>query len=199
MSYLDRILNDGKDRDSWLLARHPVIGASDAAKFSKLASVPLYLADKLKTNTFHGNASTESGHRWEPMMLAWAGIPQNLALIHSPEDVGFGSTPDGIKTGSRLVMAECKAKHMKIVTGPTLGEWRQLAWQFITVPEAEETEFIWAEIVNDELRGNEPKNLTVKRGDPKIREVTDQIMPIARDLLPRLRAALQFEKEMNAA
>jgi hypothetical protein len=194
----DRILNDGTDKPSWERARWPVIGASDAKSLSKIESVDKYLAAKLKSKSFFGNGFTESGHRWEPMMLAWSGIPQNLALIHSPDEPGFAATPDGIKDlrDGAVLMAECKAKHGVVVEGPNLGEWRQLAWQFLCVPEAEAIVFIWAEIINGEMRTVEPKSLTVHRGDPKILEVTELILPIASDLLARLRTALEFERQL---
>lgn len=187
-----------------MAARLSVIGASDAAKLAKPGSVGKYLAAKLADHAFTGNAFTDSGHRWEPLMLAWAGIPGNKALIHSPGEKGFASTPDGINllSDGSAIGAECKAKHGKIVAGPTLGEWRQLAWQFLTVPEFEQIEFIWVELVNGDIRAElagEPKSLTVRRGDRMIVELTARIVPIATDLLARLRAARQFEKEMNAA
>jgi len=194
MGYLDRILDDGTDRDRWLTSRFDVVGASDAAKLAKAASVDKYLADKLAARSFTGNSYTESGNRWEPMMLAWAGIPGNKALIHSPEEKGFAATPDGIGR----TLAECKAKHMKVVFGPSLGEWRQLAWQFLCLPEFDETEFIWVELdAGGEIRGDlkgEPKHLTVKRSDPKIVDLTRQITPIATDLLARLRVARSYER-----
>lgn len=197
MTYLDRILDDGTVRERWQEARWPVIGASDAAKLSKASSLPSYLRAKLSREGFHGNDYTASGHRWEPMMLAWAGIPQNVALFHSPQERGFGATPDGILrlADGRLLLAECKAKHGRIVNGPSLGEWRQLAWQFLVLPEADEIEFIWAEIVNGELRTPEPKHLTVRRDDPKIVELTAQVLPIATELLRMLRAALIYERK----
>ena len=83
-----------------------------------------------------------------------------------------------------------------------MGEWRQVAWQFVCVPEFETIDFIWVELIDGEIRAGlngEPKHLLIKRDDPKILAATEQIMPIASDLLPRLQAALQFEKEMNAA
>lgn len=198
MSYLDRILDDGSDREHWLEARLPVIGASDAAKLAKADSVHLYLASKLERRDFQGNAFTESGNRWEPMMLAWAGIDPNKALIHSPAERGFAATPDGLQaTSAGVLMAECKAKHNKIVYGPSLGEFRQIAWQFNAVPEAETLEFIWAEIVDDELRGTEPKSVTIQRSDPKIVGLLEQMLPIATDLLARLTVALEFERELS--
>lgn len=200
MSHLDRILHDGIDREGWLTARNPVIGASDAAKLARESSIESVLKAKLTTRSFTGNGFTESGHRWEPMMLAWAGIPENKALIHSPGNRGFAATPDGV-TADSTVIAECKAKHNKVVTGPTLGEWRQVAWQFLVVPEAETCEFIWAEIVNGEMRAvnnGEFQKLTIRRDDPQILDLTNQLLPLATDLLERLTRALEFEREMNA-
>ena len=198
MSYLERVLDDGSDRDRWLAARRPVIGASDAAKLSKLESVPLYLAAKLSDGGFHGNEYTEAGHRWEPMMLAWAGIPENKALIHSPLERGFAATPDGI--GNTL--AECKAKTGKVIFGPSLGELRQASWQLATIPEVDELEWIWVELIDGDIRSGcngEPKSLTIRRSDNKVNDLLKKILPIATDLLARLTAALAFEREMNAA
>ncbi|TQL46699.1 hypothetical protein FB562_2223 [Homoserinimonas aerilata] len=196
MSWRDRILVDGSDRDVWKLARRPVIGASDAAKLAKPTSVDKYLAAKLSDHNFTGNDFTASGHRWEPMMLAWAGITENKALIHSPGERGFAATPDG---ADETVGAECKAKHGRIVDGPSLGEWRQLAWQFVCVPEFESIEFIWVELLDGDIRpgcNGEPKSVTVHRDHPKILELTAQIVPIATDLLARLTAALEFERQL---
>lgn len=194
MSWRDRILHDGTDRAGWEAARRPVIGASDAATFAKLTSVDKYLAAKLGHGSFHGNGYTESGHRWEPMMLAWAGITPNTALIHSPAEEGFAATPDGAEPTRG---AEAKAKHGKVVTGPSLGEWRQLAWQFLVVPEFEEIEFIWVELLDDEIRPGrhgEPCSITVRPDNPNILKARDQILPIATDLLARLRVALSYER-----
>lgn len=199
MSWQERILDDGTDRESWLRARDPLLGASDAAKFARMESVDKYVAAKLAgSRSFHGNDFTASGNRWEPMMLAWAGITPNRALIHAPGERGFAATPDGAEETRG---AECKAKHGVIVEGPSVGEWRQLAWQFVCVPEFESIEFIWVELIDGEIRNGadgEPRQLTVKRDDPRIVKALDQVLPIAREVLARLTAALQFEKEMNA-
>jgi len=200
MSYLDRILDDGTDRESWGRSRWPIIGASDAAKCAKASSVELYLRAKLRRDDFHGNEYTESGHRWEPMMLAWAGIPQNVALFHAPDEPGHGATPDGILVlpNGRLRLAECKAKHGRIVDGPSLAEWRQLAWQFRVFPEADEIAFLWVELVDGRMRTDEPKQLIVPRDHPKITELTASVLPIATELLARLRVALEAQKELDA-
>lgn len=200
VTYLDRILDDGTDRDRWMAARRPVVTASTAKTLAKITSVPLYLAAKLSDGDFGGNHYTESGNRWEPLMLAWAGIPGNKALIHSPAELGFAATPDGLNLlpDSSVVLAECKAKHMKIITGPDRGEWRQIAWQFEAVPEAEELEWIWVELDRDgEIRAGlngEPRHLTIRRSDPRVQSALAQVRPIATELLARLRVALSYER-----
>lgn len=193
MNYLDRILDDGSDRDHWLQARRDVIGASDAAKLARASSVDKYLLGKLRDDQFHGNHYTEQGHRWEPMMLAWAGVPANKALIHAPGERGFAATLDGIGE----VLAECKVKHNRVVTGPTLGEFRQVAFQFHCLPEFDTLHWLWMEVdeAGDPFR-EEPKQLILHRGDRNIVEITASILPIAADLLARLRASRQLEKEI---
>lgn len=204
VTWQERIIVDGHDRDLWLDARRQVIGASDAAKFAKASSVDKYLAAKLAPSTFTGNAYTEQGHRWEPMMLAYAGIPQNVALIHSPDQPGFAATPDGLRVNAdgRLTLAECKAKHGKVVDGPSTGEWRQLAWQFEVLPEADEIEFLWCELVKNDrdewdLRDAHhgiPHRIVITRDHPKIVAARALIVPIATDVLARLRVALTYER-----
>lgn len=199
MGWQDRIVDDGADRERWLRARSPMVCASDVAKYARAGSADKYTAEKLARRTFSGNANTADGHRWEPMMLAWAGIPQNLALVHSVEERMFGATPDGISVvGDRL--AECKVKHLKVIDGPDAGEWRQLAWHFFTFPEATETEFLWAELnahgeLRDALKG-EPKHMTIKRSDPRITAALNLVLPIAREVLGQLTAALEFERQL---
>lgn len=205
MSYLDRILDDGADRDRWMAARRPVVTAHTAKSLAKIESVPLYLAAKLADGDFTGNRYTESGNRWEPLMLAWAGIPSNKALIHSPAERGFAATPDGLNLlpDSSVVLAECKAKHQKIISGPDRGEWRQIGWQFEAVPEAKELEWIWVELDRGgEIRAGlngEPRHLTIRRDDPRVQSALAQVRPIATELLARLTAALEFEKELLSA
>jgi hypothetical protein len=205
MSYLQRIVVDGTDHEAWRIARRTgVIGASTAAKFAKPSSVELYLAAMLAPATFSGNGFTESGHRWEPMMLAYADIPQNLALFHSPHERGFTATPDGVRAlpDGRVRLAECKAKHGKVVDGPDASEWRQLAWQFEVFPEADAIEFLWVELTRNErgdwdLRPNLhglPKRLVVTRDHPKIVAARALVVPIATEVLARLRVALSYER-----
>ncbi len=193
--YLDRILDDGTDRERWLRRHGDLVTASRAATLAKPESVDKYLLAALRDGQFHGNSYTEQGHRWEPMMLAWANIPQNLALIHAPQEPGFAATPDGI--GDRL--AECKVKHNRVVTGPSLGEFRQVAWQFLCLPEFDTLDWLWMEVdQHGEPFHEEPKIVQLHRSDPKIVDLTARILPIATDLLARLRAARQLERELAA-
>ncbi|GAA1788149.1 hypothetical protein [Agromyces lapidis] len=205
---IDRILCDGTDRDMWKHARESVIGASDAARLSKLGSVPLYLAAKLKRDIFTGNVFTESGYRWEPMILGWGGYEHNVALFHAPDETGFAATPDGIKVNAAdtsISLAEVKVKHVllsKRTKGPTLAEWRQLAWQFRVIPEAEHIDWLWGDIDKtgdgEDLIDDEPQFIRVYPDDPKIVQLQEHLEPIATDLLSRLRAALAFERELES-
>lgn len=203
--YTNRILADGTDRDAWKAARFSVIGASDAKILAKPESVHLYLAGKLARDVFTGNVFTENGYRFEPMILGWGGYSHNVALIHSPQEVGFAATPDGLafNASGQLIGAEVKVKHVeltKLTKGPTLGEWRQLAWQFLVVPEFEHIDWMWGDVDKDgspdDLIGDEPKFIRVYPDDPKILDLQSKVLPIATDLLARLRAALEFEKEL---
>ncbi len=197
MTWRDRILVDGSDRDAWARARRDVIGAYDAKSLSKMQSVDKYLLAKLKDGTFRGTEATRQGHRWEPMMLAWADIDENKALIHSPSERGFAATPDGVGLHA---IAECKAKHNLVVTGPTLPEKRQIAWQFLCLPEFDRLQWIWMEIdERGEPFHDEPKCREFRRGDAELVTLTQLMLPIATDLLARLRAARAFEQELNAA
>jgi hypothetical protein len=206
VSYLDRVLADGTDRDAWKVARLPVIGASDAKTLSKMESVPLYLRSKLKRDVFTGNVFTDNGYRWEPMILGWAGHQHNEALFHSPDEPGFAATPDGVTLlpSGGLALGEVKVKHVtlaKRTKGPTLPEWRQIAWQFRVLPEAEHLDWCWGDVDKngdaDELIDDEPKFIRIYPDDPKVVTIQAQVEPIAADLLARLRAALAFEKELS--
>ncbi|QJU52956.1 hypothetical protein SCB71_06455 [Herbiconiux sp. KACC 21604] len=203
MTWRDRILADGSNRDAWKEARYPVIGASDAKILSKASSIPLYLAGKLKRDVFTGNVFTETGYRFEPMVLAWAGFDHNVALVHAPDEPGFAATPDGVKEfgNGDLALAEVKVKHVPAphtIKGPTLPEKRQLAWQFRVFPEAYCIDWLCAEVDRDteDLHEQEPWKIRFYPDDPELVAIQSKVEPIAVDLLGRLRAALEFEKEL---
>lgn len=202
MSYLERILADGTDRDEWKRARYSVIGASDAKRLAKAESVPLYLAGKLKRDVFTGNVFTDDGYRWEPIILGWAGYLHNTALIHAPDEPGFAATPDGIRSDGKAG-AEVKVKHVtrqKRTKGPNLSEWRQVAWQFRVLPEFEHIDWCWGDVDaegdREDLIDDEPRMLRIYPDDPKVLELQAHLEPIATELLTRLRSALALEKEL---
>ncbi len=193
---LGRTLADSADRESWLAVHGRVIGSSTAGKFAKPGSVETYVRQILEPRTFQGNAATESGNRWEPMLLAWAARPNSL-LIHHPDNERFGATVDGThRVGARLGITETKAKHNRVVTGPTPYEIRQLAWQLYCIPEAEFADWVWGELVE---RGGEwvlrrdPQTLTFDRDHPQIVAATSLIVPIAHDVIAALDAVPALE------
>lgn len=197
MTYLDRVLADAADRPAWELARATVLGASDAANFSKLESVDKYVLSKLKSGNWGGNSFTAAGHTWEPRMLAWfPEIEPNTLLVHSVNKPGFAATPDGwsLSDDGRMRLAECKLKHHPI-KGPTLGERRQIVWaQYCW--DASETDFIWQECDEDGAPTHlEPHMLVIPRDEALLHSV----LTIGHQVLAKLRAAIAFRAELDAA
>lgn len=200
MGYLDRILNDGTDKQAWLAARDGGIGASTAKMFAKVESVDKYVAALIKPSSGFVGELMESGNRWEPMILAYLNVPQNLALFHAPDEPGFRATPDGIDPGDPFTLAEVKARHGVIKPNPDAGEWRQLAWQLCVFPEAVRVLFGTATLLRGEdgkweVRENGYSRLEVARDHPKIIAATAQIVPIAHKVMAALGAAQQAMKE----
>ena len=196
--YSDRILADSEtDRAGWEVARDSLFGASDAAKFAKPSSSDLYLRDKLTPSAFRGNRYTESGNRWEPLMLNWAGIPRNSALIRSVETPRLGATPDGILPGpDGLILSEVKAKHKPGFCIPSPAEWRQVAFQqWVLGPSVLFTRWIRAEIGEDgDLVGLEPEFIDIYPSE--VAHILDGVLAIAFPLAARLQSALDFAKEL---
>lgn len=194
LAILDRTLADSADRESWLNVHSKVIGSSTAGKFAKASSVETYVRQILEPRTFSGNASTESGNRWEPLLLAFAGAEPNSLFVHHPENRRFAATVDGTR-GTRIV--ETKAKHNKVITGPTPYEVRQLAWQLYVLPEYEGADWVWGELVRKgddwDLR-RDPQTLVFHRDDPRIVAATQLIVPIADLVLAALDAVPSKEK-----
>lgn len=199
LAALGRTLADSNDRDSWLNVHDKVIGSSTAGKFAKPGSVETYVRQILEPRTFSGNASTESGNRWEPMLLAWAGAEPNSLFVHHPGNRRHAATVDGTKRDAfdDLVIVETKAKHLKVITGPTPYEIRQLAWQLHCIPEATHAEWVWGELVRDTdgewVLRRDPQTLVFLRHDPRIVAATQLIVPIAEQVLAALDAAPVLE------
>lgn len=206
MSYRERVLADGSDREAWKVARFPVIGASDAKTLSKMSSVHLYEASKLKRDVFTGNVFSDNGYRWEPIILGWGGYEHNVALYHAPDERGFAATPDGLNMidDDTCALAEVKVKHVtldKRTKGPTVPEWRQVAWQFRVLPEALYVDWMWGDVDKDgdqeDLIDDEPQFIRIYPDDPKVVAAQAQVEPIARELLTRITAALTYERELG--
>lgn len=204
MSWRDRIVNPGDDRLAWEGARHGFVGASDAAHYAKVASIDKYVASKLREDHFAGNERTALGHRFEPMMLAFAGIPQNTALIAHPTIAGIAATPDGVRDepDGSVVLAECKTRIGRIAPEPSVPEWRQLALQFEVMPEATSTHFLSCTVLQEGgdwfIRGDIPDEQVIPRDHPRILAARDQMLPIAIEVAARLRLALEFKEALTA-
>ena len=203
MTFLDtlgRTVADSADRESWLSQHDRVIGSSTAGKFARAGSVETYVRQILAPRTFTGSEVTENGHRWEPVLLAWAGAEPNSLLIHHPDEPRFAATVDGtIPLAGGFGICETKTKHNKVVTGPTPYEIRQLAWQLYCLPEADLAHWVWGEVVRDETEPDgwrlrrDPMTLVYHRDSPEIVAATDLIVPIAHDVLAALTAAREIE------
>jgi hypothetical protein len=200
LALLDRTLGDTADRDSWAHVHEKTIGSYAASSFAKSSSVETYVRQIIAPREFRGNAATDSGVRWEPMLLAWAGAEPNSLFIHHPDERGFGATVDGTIPGDPFVIVETKAKHNKIVTGPERREIRQIAWQLFCIPEAAECRFVWGELVTGPSEDGgwrlrrDPQTLVFPREHPAIVAATALIVPIAHEVLAGVRAARAAEK-----
>lgn len=200
-SWRDRIVVDGTDHGAWLAAREPGLGASDVKAFAKLESVDKYVLSLLKPKSFFGNELTKSGHRWEPMILAYLGVPQNLALVHAPDEPLMFCTADGIDDRDPFTLAECKTRHGVIKPNPDAGEWRQLAFQFHCFPEAERILFGTVTVLRGkdgewEARPEGYSRLEVARDHPRIVAAAETMLPIARQVLAAYTSAREAMKEV---
>ena len=202
MSWRNRIIVSGEDRTEWLTARAPFIGASDMKMFAKAGSVEKYVASKIRPKSFFGNETTESGHRWEPMILAYLGVPENKAFVRSPTHDRIACTPDGISDSDPFTLAECKTRHGVIKPAPDAGEWRQIAAQLFCFPEAERLLFGTLTVLRNaqgewEARDGGYACLEIPRDHPKVVAATDLIIPIAEQVILALDAAKQAMKEVT--
>lgn len=137
--YQLRAIADQNDAPVWKAARVGRIGASDAAKYSKLESVALYAADKMAPG-YEGSMYTQHGHIREPEILAQLDIPQNTIMFGMSGNDRFSATPDGIK-GNRLAQVKTTIKPFKTIP---LGYRRQVWWeQMVMGPQFQITDFIW--------------------------------------------------------
>lgn len=148
---LGRVVADSAtDPAGWWAARlGSNIGASDAKQFSKMASVDRYVRALLKAQLSprgDGNVLARNGHIYEPALMNWAGVTHNTRSIHHPTDPWKTATPDGIEVSpvGAIILGEAKVKH-HIVTGPDLGERRQVVWAQHVIG-SETTKWVWQHV-----------------------------------------------------
>lgn len=199
LAELGRTVADMADAGSWASAHDKVIGSYLASSFARPASVELYVRSMLEPKQFRGNATTERGNEWEPLLLAFAGAEPNSLLIHSPDNERFAATVDGTISAGGFGICETKLKHKQVVTGPTPREIRQLAWQLVAIPEAEFAKWVWGEVVPDDdepggwrLR-RDPQELIFPRDHPKITAAVELTTSIATKVLAAFDAAQRLE------
>jgi hypothetical protein len=207
MDYSTRVLADARDWEAWHAARSGAhIGASDAASFAKLTSVPLYVRAKLRDREFRGNAYTRTGNRWEEPALAGVGWERNTLLIRHETEEGFVATPDGISEDGRR-LAEAKAKLVSLdlfdpdawEPVPPPAHRRQIAWaQFVLG--ADETDYVVLPFGEDPRTGVHTPLLMTPRVVvvPRDEALIDHLVAIATPVLAALRAAIQFERTLTS-
>lgn len=191
--YRSRIVADIRDRVGWAKVRSRGIGASDAAKFSKIESAPLYARDKLYS-PFEGNSFTSHGHEREPLMLAAFHTEQNFAMFRAESNPRHLATPDGIKIGGdgSLLLVQCKTTSKPFRTIP-LAYLRQVWWEQYVLG-AERTLFVWE--VHDGFRpvSAEPESRIIDRDEEQI----ERMLRIADAVLGILDRGDRARNEMEA-
>jgi hypothetical protein len=191
---LDCVIADAAaDPEHWLSIRPYWIGASDAAKMSKVESVEIYTRNKVtqQTRPFTGSQFTRNGHAHEAGLMAWAGVRHNTRMFRHATEPVFAATPDGVSVtpSGVIVLGEAKIKH-QIITGPTPAERRQVAWAQYVLGAAF-TKWVWQVL---DPRTNRPY------GDPQCihidydPEILEPLLEIARPVRAAMIAARNFER-----
>lgn len=185
----DRVVCDSADREAWMLARRPGLGASDVAAYAKPESWPLYLRAKLAHGTFTGNSYTDRGHRLEGPILASQGLQQNTLMFHAVDEPLFFATPDGVTDTELAQVKTTKHAGGRRIRVPAAHR-RQMWWeQYVTGYDT--TRYI---VLRYDADGNpltmEPEVVIFDRDDAEIRK----LLNIARPVLAALTEALAFER-----
>lgn len=187
------LADSATEPDRWKSIRPYWIGASDAAKFSRPASIDtVYVPNKLTeiTTGFGGTDFTRNGHAHEAGLTAWAGVSHNTKMFRHPTEPVFSATPDGLDVlpNGVIVLSEVKVKH-RIVSGPTPAEYRQVAWAQYVLG-ASFTKWVWQALHPETHR---------PYGDPRMMlidynaELVEKILTIARPVRAAMLAARAFE------
>lgn len=194
----ERAVASQDEPEAWMAARAGKIGASDAARYSRLASVDLYVAAKYRE--WSGDVYAARGHYWEPPALAAYGFDRNAWLYRSADNPGYVATPDGIRKAEKgIELAEVKAT-MKATFHPdgTLkvppAHYRQMLWaQYVIGPEARLTHYIVVPLDKHGVPTQMlPHRVLVPRDDAKI----EQLLAIARPVLEHLTRSEAFRKDV---
>jgi hypothetical protein len=190
-TYLDRAIADSRDRPAWLKARVGKIGGSDAAKFSKPESAPLYLKAKISEG-FEGNAYTRHGNDREARMLRAFNLDQNTLLFHAEGNDRHVSTPDAVRQASSgdLILGEAKTTTKTFAKVPP-AYFRQCQWNMYVLG-ADRLLFVWELHENFQATYPEPSSFWVYRDDDTIRTLTT----IADLVLEGLDEAARFRQEL---
>lgn len=195
---MERVVVDSLDREAWMVARRPGLGASDVARYANEASIASYVRAKLTHGSFTGNAHTDRGHRLEGPILASQGMTLNTLMFHADGQPLHLATPDGIAelpgAPGRFRLAQVKTTmHApgKRVAVPAAHR-RQMWWeQYVMGPTVEFTDYL---VLRVDDRGIpmtlDPKRVVFDRDDAEIAK----LIRIADRVLPALTAALAFER-----
>lgn len=200
-----RVVADLRDRSGWVTRRARSLGASDAAKFAKLESAPLYLREKLH-NPFDGNAYTAHGNDRERHVLSAFGVELNTRMFGDPVQPRFVATPDGLvwRYGGELVLVQAKTVQRKWKDGQPVPAFtsakgerqipptykRQMWWEQM-VTGAVRTLFVWEEHDNFRPTGLEPESCWHERDDSEIAKLRE----IGQTILDGMDAAEQFRRD----
>ena len=191
LDYLQRIVANSDDRDAWLEARNTGITASNAGALATENSIDSILKSKFFTD-FIGNPATDWGIEREPFLLEWARFDQNTFLFHSPENLRFMATPDGIReneTGIELCQVKTSSKPLTKIPA---NYFRQMQWEMY-VMDAGRNLLVWEQHKDFIPVDLEPVSLWIDRDEDTI----TQLKKLADALLVRLDEANAFEKEMK--
>lgn len=196
--FADRVVVDSADRDAWLTARRPGLGASDVASYANESSYPSYVRSKLSHGSFTGNRHTDRGHRLEGPILASQGMTLNTLMYRAADNPLHFATPDGIAelpgAPGRFRLAQVKTTmHApgKRVAVPAQHR-RQMWWeQYVLGPTVEFTDYLVLRVDDNGIPLTlEPTRVVFDRDDEQIAK----LIRIADMVLPALTAALAFER-----
>lgn len=188
---MQRVVADSADRATWRKTRERGLGASDAAKWAKLESVPLYIRAKLSDH-FEGNDFTRHGNAREPVILSQYRIEQNTLMFHSASNLRFFATPDGVALDAKghTMLAEAKTVNREMGKTPATY-FRQMQWAMF-VCDADRDLFVFEEHVRFQPAAMEPQSRWIYRDEAEIR----RLVTIAELILEGIDAAEQFRSTL---